>query len=92
MVADGLSRIKINYIEDDSNQNWPDYIPNVILNNNINELPISDYAKQMINKEIRNITAITGFLDVITNTLDRIAPNANKSINKPFIFLYIIFF
>ena len=32
-----------------------------------------------MNKEIKNITATTGFLDVITNTLDNIAPNDKKS-------------
>lgn len=30
---------------------------------------------------IKNITAITGFTETITNTLENIVPQANKSIN-----------
>ena len=37
---------------------------------------------------IKKITAITGFTETITNTLENIVPQANKSINKFFMVVY----
>lgn len=37
---------------------------------------------------IKNITAITGFTETITNTLENIVPQANISINKFLMFVY----
>ena len=58
------------------------------------------YPAAFTNTEIKKITAMTGFLDVITKTLENSAAKANKSIKKFFIFylfkflfdrIYIIF-
>ena len=39
---------------------------------------------------IKNVTAITGFFEVITKTLENKVPNANISRNKFFIFFFLI--
>ena len=52
----------------------------------IYEIPIKPipnrikYPAALTNTEIKNMTAITGFLEVITKTLERREPKANKSI------------
>lgn len=43
------------------------------------------YPAALTNTEIKNNTEITGFFDVITNTPDNKAPNANKSNKNVFI-------
>lgn len=52
-----------------------------------NPTPSSNrYPAELMNTEIRNSTEITGFLDVITRIPERIAPKANKSNRKLFMF------
>ena len=47
------------------------------------------YPAALTNTDIKKITAITGFFEVITSTLDRRVPKAKISINRFFIFLRI---
>ena len=50
------------------------------------------YPAAFTNTDIKKITAITGFLDVITSTLENRAAKDNKSIKKFFIFIFIYIF
>ena len=60
--------------------------------NIIYEIPIKPipnkikYPAALTNTDIKKITAITGFLDVITRTLERRDPKASKSIKIFFMF------
>ena len=62
----------------------------------IYEIPIKPipnrikYPAALTNTEIKKITAITGFLEVITKTLENKAAKANKSIKKFFISTFIL--
>jgi hypothetical protein len=61
----------------------------------IYEIPINPTPSNIKNPAalqktaIKKITAITGFTDTITNTLEIIVPHASKSINKCFIIICV---
>ena len=46
------------------------------------------YPAALTNTEIKKITAITGFFEVITKTLERRDPKANRFIKICFIFYF----